>query len=104
MDQKTLFVQRIREELGDEINPFYIEDLLKKDISELMQWMKNSLEDTHQTTLPETCYYAQQYTVSNSETMRDMLLFGTRILESRYKLFLFVLKEAKSRLEALQVS
>lgn len=95
------FEQRVQKELGEEINPAYVESLLKKDIPALFAWMNDNLRDTQPTVL-ETIGHAQSYQDEN-DSSKPVLLFGIKILEKRFKLALFVLDEIRSRINAKDV-
>lgn len=101
--EKEIFEKRVCEELGEGINPAYIEELLKKGVPEFIQWLHNSLKDVQPTVL-ETLHYACQYESPENDHLKSTLLLGTRILESRFKIILLVLKEIRSRIEATQIS
>lgn len=102
MVQESL-AERIRKELGEEVNPAYIEMLLKKNITELFSWMHGNLQFTEPTVL-EAVRVSKKYEDSGKESSESTLLLGTRILESRFRIILFVLKEIKSRIEAVRAS
>lgn len=96
-----LLAERVRKELGEEVNPAYIEVLLKKNITELFLWMHDNLQATEPTVL-EAVLVSQKYEDSGKESSESTLLLGTRILESRFRIILFILKEIKSRIEAVR--
>ena len=97
---KEKSVQEIRHELGDEINPIYVTELLRKNTPDLVAWIQHNLHDI-QPTLHEIRSYVQQYYVLKNETYKDSLLFGISILEKNCALVMFVLKEIRSRTEAI---
>lgn len=102
MDQER-FTQRVKQELGGEINPAYVEELLKKDVPGLLAWIHNSLQDTNHTFL-ETIKHAHRNQYLENESSKSVLLLGTKILEGRLGLALFILNEARSRINAIDIS
>jgi len=96
------FAERVREELGEEINPLYVEEILKKNIPDLLHWLQSQLEDTVPT-VQETLLHSERYKNHKNERGPSVLLLGIRILNERFKFILFVLKEIKSRIEASDV-
>jgi len=96
------FAERIREEFGEEINPLYVAEILKKNIPDLLHWLQSQLEDTIPT-VQETLLHSERYQNNKNEMVPSVLLLGIRILNDRFKFILFVLKEIKSRIEAIDV-
>ena len=98
MDEK--FIEMVRKELGESINPAYVEKILSQNITELLVWMHGNLKDTEPTVM-ETAHHSQ-YSAEN-EHDKSVLMLGLRILESHFSFIQFVLKEIRSRAEATNI-
>lgn len=97
------FAEKIKKELGEEINPFYVEKLLNRDTLELLFWMFGNLQDTEQAIQETTHHYIAQGNLGN-EFAAGSFKLGLRILENNFKIILFVLQEIKSRTEAIETT
>lgn len=100
---KEKFAQETSEGLPDGINPLYVRELLKKNVPDLLSWIQDNLHNI-QPTLHETQSYARQYYILGNETYKDSLLLGVKILENNSALIAFVLKEIRSRTEAIYIA
>lgn len=96
------FAKKVRKELGEEINPIYVAELLKKDIPGLLRWLQQeqNLGAILQVS-QETLIYTEAHREPQDKDTRRTLHLGVRILEGDYKLGLFLIKEIKRRLEVV---
>ena len=97
------FEQRIKKELGEGMNPAYVESVLNRDIPGVFTWMYDNLQDMKPEVL-ETIRHADKYQDSEGKTSKSTLLLGTKLLEGQFKIHLFVLKEIRSRINAIDIS
>jgi hypothetical protein len=89
--------ERIKKEIGDEVDETFVEELLKRDTIDLLCWIQNNHEAIIPT-IQEAIQYAEAYQESNN-TDAFMLNSTTHILESNVRIILFLLKEIKTRIE-----
>ncbi len=99
MEDESIMIKRIRDEISDSINPLYVLGLLKKSIPELCMWIQRSYVD-HEQTRQETIRLAERYEATGEAGALEL---GIRILETNQKLILFVLKEIRQRLTAADI-
>lgn len=97
------FAEKIKKELGEEINPFYVEKLLSMDTPELLLWILGNSQDM-EPTIQETIHHYFVQRDSGNEYAAGSFKLGLRILENNFKIVLFVLQEIKSRTEAIETT
>ena len=91
--------EEIKKALGDSVNPAYVNKILEKDATAFLEWLARHLEDS-KPTIAESLVYAYAIDYENKEALKPTLIFGIKILESRFKRLSFFLEELKSKLEA----
>jgi len=98
------FAKRVRKEIDEEINPFYVAELLKKGIPNLLRWLQENNLGAMEQMAHEALFWAEVCAEREDEEGRRTLRLGVRMLEGRCKLGLFILKEIKRRLETVDAS
>lgn len=96
------FAERIKKELGEDVNPFYVERLLSSDAPELLLWILGNSQDM-EPTIQETIHHCLVQRDSQNAYAAGSFKLGLKILENNFKLVLFVLQEIKSRSEAIEI-
>lgn len=96
----ALLLQRIKDELG-EVNPAYIELLLKKSTPDLLQWLEGNCLDTLKP-IAETRFHAMSHSMLYDK--QSTIDLGLNILVSRFEILAFICKELKARNSAFNVS
>mgnify|MGYP001560187798 CR=1 FL=1 len=102
MDQEK-FARRICEELGEGINPLYVEGILKENVPDFLRWLQSMLQSMAPT-MQEALYYSVIYQEQANEEMRDLLLLCMGIIGGQFKLISFLMKEMRARIEAIDAS
>ena len=97
------FADKIKKELGEEINPLYVEKLLKMDAPQQLFWISGNLQDIG-LAIQETIYFYTTQRDLKNEFAASSFNFGLRILENNFKLVLFVLREIKSNATAIETT
>ena len=90
----------IKEKLGEEWNPLFIEKVLEKNIAELLEFIFQNLEDI-KPMVGEVIRVA--YSVQNDQKPPELLAFGIKMIDGQFKLLSFVAQEIKSRLESIEI-
>lgn len=91
---KTL-EERVRDEVGSEANPAYLEQILGRNNRGLLEWLLDQSHTLANQTVPESLAYA------DDESRRPTLELGTRIMTTDLRQMLFVVGELRARLTAL---
>ncbi len=95
------FTQRVRDKLGQEVNPQYVQHLLEsKSPAELLRWLQVSLAD-HDRTFAEATVVADSDWQENPD-LKSLLDLGLHIIENQIKLSAFILEELRSRVNAVE--
>ncbi|OGD71124.1 hypothetical protein A3A84_04240 [Candidatus Collierbacteria bacterium RIFCSPLOWO2_01_FULL_50_23] len=95
------FAQRVREKLGHEISPLYIENLLDtKSPAELILWIQTSIAE-YESTFMETAAFAES-DWQHGPDQKSIFDLGLRIIEGRMKLYAFILEELRARVNAVE--
>lgn len=95
--------EKWRDELGESINPLYIESLLRRDIPGLLDWMRNSFRD-QDPTLIETQNYSYLLHEDSNPEMERTFQFGLNLIDGHLKLLRFVFNEIRSRANAIPLN
>ena len=95
-EDKTALHRRIREALGEEINPLYVETLLAMSTVELLGWLQRSFAD-------DVNVVAETIGLSGLEGKEGAYGLGLRILKSHLALKQFILQELFARHSSIDV-
>ncbi len=94
------FEQKIREKLGEGINPAYVEAVLEgKSIPQILEWMAGQVGGILQP-LSETRHWAAQ---SKTETIQGNIDLGLQILIGEFNLLAFIAEEVVARNKAVDI-
>lgn len=92
--------QRVRDGLGEDFNPLYVEGLLKKTMPQLLQWMEEHRQGIQNTILECQELVARQ---TEADMQRGNLDLGFKILLGEFQLLAFVCKELLIRNNAVDI-
>ena len=90
---------QITQEPGEDFNSAYINRLLEKNPTAMLQWLAQNLCDT-ESTVQESIAYAHAVDYAEDEAVKPTLLIGISILQKRFSTIQLVLKELRSKIEA----